>query len=106
VTIVVLCQTRSATFSIGTSIVIAHDRHEGVPKSPRCLDLPLEDGDLEAQNQDLSVLGAIGPGEQGEQGEHPQHRQVGESHRHGYRQCPTMRLPRSQMLNLTTLSPT
>ena len=41
-----------------------------------------------------------------EPAEHAQHRQVGESHRHEYRQCPTMRLPRSQMLNLTALSPT
>jgi len=81
-----------------------HDCPVG-PRQPRCLDLPLEDGDLVAQNQDLSVLGAIGPGEQGEPAEHAQHRQVGESHRHEYRQCPTMRLPRSQMLNLTTLSP-
>ena len=41
-----------------------------------------------------------------EPAEHAPHRQVGESHRHEYRQCPTMRLPRSQMLNLTALSPT
>jgi hypothetical protein len=58
-----------------------------------------------AQNQDLGVLGAIGPGEQGDPAEHPQHRQVGESHRHEYRQCPTMRLSRSQMPNLAVLSP-
>ena len=32
------------------------------------------------QDQDLSVLGAIGPGEQGEPAEYAQHRQVGESH--------------------------
>jgi hypothetical protein len=36
-------------------------------------------------------------GQQGEPAEHPQHRQVGESYRHEYRQCPTSSLPRSQM---------
>ena len=35
------------------------------PRQPRGLDLPLEHGDLMAQDQDLSVLGAIGPGKQG-----------------------------------------
>jgi hypothetical protein len=82
-----------------------HDCPAG-PRQPRCLDLPLEDGDLVAQNQDLSVHSAIGPGKQREQGEHAQHRQAGEPHRHEHRQGPAMRLPRSQMLNLTALSPT
>jgi len=32
-----------------------------------------------AQDQDLGVLGAIGPGEQGKSTEHPQGREVSES---------------------------
>jgi hypothetical protein len=46
------------------------------PRQPRRLDLALEHGDLVAQDKDLGVLGAVGPGEQGE---HAQHREVGES---------------------------
>ena len=42
--------------------------------------LGCQDGNLMTQDQDLSVLGAIGPGEQGEPAEYAQHRQVGESH--------------------------
>ncbi len=36
------------------------------PGQPRVLDLALEHGDLVTQDQDLRVLGAVGPGEQGE----------------------------------------
>ena len=50
------------------------------PRQPRGLDLALEHGDLVPQDQDLGVLGAVGPGEQGKPAEHAQHRQVGESH--------------------------
>jgi hypothetical protein len=39
------------------------------PGQPRSLDLPLEDGDLVPQDQDLRVLGALGAGEQGEPAE-------------------------------------
>jgi hypothetical protein len=39
----------------------------------------LEHGGLMAQDQDLGVLGAIGPGEQGKPAEHPQHPEVSES---------------------------
>jgi hypothetical protein len=46
------------------------------PRQPRGLNLTLEHGDLVAQDQDLSVLGAIGPGEQGKPAEHPQRREV------------------------------
>jgi hypothetical protein len=49
------------------------------PRQPRCLDLALEHGDLAAQDEDLRVLGAVGPCEQGQPAEHAQHRQVGES---------------------------
>jgi hypothetical protein len=49
------------------------------PRQPRCLDLPLEHGDLMAQDQDLSVLETTGAGEQHEPAEHPQHRQVDDS---------------------------
>ena len=49
------------------------------PRQPRSLDLPLKDGNRVAQDQDLSVLGAIGAGEQAEPAEQAQHRQVGES---------------------------
>jgi hypothetical protein len=49
------------------------------PRQPRGLGLPLEHGDLMTQDQDLSVLGAIGPGEQGKPAEHPQRREVSES---------------------------
>jgi hypothetical protein len=71
------------------------------PRQLRRLDLVLEDGDLVAQDEDLGILGALGPGEQGEPAEHAQHRKIGESHRHEYRQCPTMRPSRSRMPNLT-----
>jgi hypothetical protein len=49
------------------------------PRQPRGRDLPLEHGDLMAQDQDIGVLGAIGPGGQGKPAEHPEHRQAGES---------------------------
>jgi hypothetical protein len=49
------------------------------PRQPRGLDLTLKHGDLVAQDQDLGVLGAIGPGEQGKPAEHPQRREAGES---------------------------
>ena len=32
-----------------------------------------------AQDQDLGVLGAVGPGEQGEPPEYPKHREVSDS---------------------------
>jgi hypothetical protein len=49
------------------------------PGQPRRLDLPLEHGDLVTQDQDLSVLGMVGAGEQGQPAEHAQGREVGES---------------------------
>jgi hypothetical protein len=49
------------------------------PGQSRGLDLPLKNGDLVAQDQDLRVLGTVGPGEQGEPAECLQHRKVGES---------------------------
>jgi hypothetical protein len=55
------------------------DRPVG-PGQPRGLDLALEHGDLVPQDQDLRVLGAVGPGEQSNPAEHAQHHQVGESH--------------------------
>ncbi len=56
----------------------SQDRTVG-PGQPRCLYLALEDGGLVAQDEDLSVFGAVGPGEQGEPAEHPEHRKVSES---------------------------
>jgi hypothetical protein len=41
------------------------------PGQPRGLDLALKDGDRVAQDQDLGVLGAVGPGEQGKAAEIP-----------------------------------
>jgi len=55
------------------------DRAVG-PGQPRCLDLALEDGDLVAQDEDLGVLGTVGPGRQGEPAGHPEHRKVSESY--------------------------
>jgi len=49
------------------------------PGQPRGLDLTLKDGDQMAQDQDLSVFGAIGAGKQGQPAEYPERRQVGES---------------------------
>jgi hypothetical protein len=49
------------------------------PPQPWGLDLALEHSDLAPQDQDLGVLGPIGPGEQGKPAEHPQRREVGES---------------------------
>jgi len=49
------------------------------PRQPRVLDLPLKDGELMAQDQDLGVLGTVGAGGQGQPAEHAQHRRVGES---------------------------
>jgi hypothetical protein len=36
-------------------------------------------GDLVAQDEDLGILGTIGPGEQGEPAEYPEHREISES---------------------------
>lgn len=41
--------------------------------------LPLKHGNLLAQDQDLRVLGALGPGQQGEPAEYPEHCEAGES---------------------------
>jgi hypothetical protein len=48
------------------------------PRQPRGFDLALEYGDLMAQDQDLGVLGTVGPGKQGEPAAHAQHRQISE----------------------------
>ncbi len=50
-----------------------------IPGQLRGLDLPLKHGDLVAQDEDLRVLGAVGPGEQGEPAGYSQHREVGDS---------------------------
>jgi hypothetical protein len=42
----------------------------------------LEHGDLMAQDQDLGVLGTVGPGEQGQPAEHAQDGQIRESQCH------------------------
>ena len=49
------------------------------PRQPWDLDLPLEHGDLMAQDQDLRVLSVVRPGEQGQPAEHARHRQIRES---------------------------
>ena len=54
------------------------DRPVG-PGQPRCPDLTLENGDLVTQDEDLSILGEVGPGEQGKPAEHPEHREVDQS---------------------------
>jgi hypothetical protein len=55
-------------------------QHRAVgPRQPGGLDLPLEDSNLVAQDQDLRVLGTAGPREQGEPAEHLQHREVNKS---------------------------
>jgi hypothetical protein len=70
----------------------------GLVRGQNCPQMPL------AEDQhpvgDLGILSPVGPGEQGKPAEHVQHRQVGESHRHKYRQCPTVRPTRSQIPNL------
>jgi hypothetical protein len=71
-------------------------------RQPRVPDLPLKNGDLTAQDQNPGVLGLARAGEQGKPAEHARHHQVSESHRHEYRQCPTVRPPRSQTPSLTT----
>jgi hypothetical protein len=48
------------------------------PRQPGSADLPLKHGDLVAQDQDLRILGVIGPGEQSQPAEHPEHREVDE----------------------------
>jgi hypothetical protein len=48
------------------------------PGQPRCPYLAPEHSDLVTQHEDLSVLGAIGPGEQGEPAEYPDHHQISE----------------------------
>jgi hypothetical protein len=40
--------------------------------------MALEHRDLMAQDEDLGVLGAVGPGEQNEPAEHPENRQIRE----------------------------
>ena len=63
----------------------ASGQHRAVcPGQSLGLDLPLEHGDLVAQDQDLGVLGAVRAGEQGKPAEHAQYCEVGESHRHEY----------------------
>jgi hypothetical protein len=52
------------------------------PRQPRDSDLALEHGDLMAQDQDLGVLGTVGPGEQSQPAEHAQYGQVRESQCH------------------------
>jgi hypothetical protein len=47
------------------------DRPVG-PRQPRCVDLALEHDDLMAQDQDLGVLGTVGPGERRQPAEHAQ----------------------------------
>ena len=42
--------------------------------SPGCLDLPLQYRDLMAQDEDLGVLGLVGPGEHGKPAEHAERR--------------------------------
>jgi hypothetical protein len=54
------------------------DRPVG-PRQPGSLDLALQRSDLMVQDQDLRVLGTVGPGEQGQPAEHAQHGQVRES---------------------------
>jgi hypothetical protein len=49
------------------------------PGQPRTLDLALEHGDLMAQDQDLRILGPVGPGEQGEPAKHPNQRKIDHS---------------------------
>jgi hypothetical protein len=48
------------------------------PGQPLGFDLALEHGDLMAQDQDLGVLGAVGPGKQGEPAEYALHRHISE----------------------------
>jgi len=54
------------------------DRPVG-PGQPRGLDLPLEHGDLMAQDEDLGVLRGVGASQQGKPAEHAEHYQVSES---------------------------
>jgi hypothetical protein len=49
------------------------------PGKSRCPDLAPEHGDLVAQDEDLSVFGPIGPGEQGKPAEHAKRREISES---------------------------
>jgi len=49
------------------------------PGQPRCPHLTLENGDLVTQDEDLSILGEVGPGEHGKLAEHPEHREVDQS---------------------------
>jgi hypothetical protein len=41
---------------------------------PWCPDLPLRYRDLMAQDQDLGILGLVGPGKRGKPAEHAEHR--------------------------------
>jgi hypothetical protein len=49
------------------------DRPVG-PGQPRCPDLALKHGDLVAQDEDLSILGTVRPGEQCKPAEHAEQR--------------------------------
>jgi hypothetical protein len=49
------------------------------PRQPRGLDLPPEDGNLVAQDEDLRVLDTIRAGEQGKPAKQAQHREISES---------------------------
>ena len=49
------------------------DRPVG-PGQPRCPDMPLQNRDLVAQEEDLSVLSTVRAGEQGKPDEHAEHR--------------------------------
>jgi hypothetical protein len=49
------------------------------PRQPRGPGLALEHGDLVAQDQDLGVLDAVGPGQQGQPAEHAEYRQIADS---------------------------
>jgi hypothetical protein len=63
----------------GSSRASAASTARSAHDSLGALDLPLEHGDLMTQDQDLRVLGTVGPREQGKPAEHAQHREVGES---------------------------
>jgi hypothetical protein len=49
------------------------------PGQPRCPDLAVEHGDLVAQEEDLSIFGPVGAGEQGKPAEHAEHSQISQS---------------------------
>jgi hypothetical protein len=51
----------------------SQDRPVG-PGQPRCPDMPLQNRDLVAQEEDLSVVSTVRAGEQGKPAEHAEHR--------------------------------